>query len=46
MAARPKSNGHVLPNGNTKLNQVVEKIEEDIYQSENIFLFLPNIIGK
>ncbi|KAK5050059.1 hypothetical protein LTR84_004179 [Exophiala bonariae] len=45
MAARPKSNGHVLPNGNAKLNQVVEKIEEDIYQEENIFLFLPNIIG-
>lgn len=46
MAERHKSNGHVLPNGKPTLNQVVEKIEEDIYQEENIFLFIPNIIGE
>lgn len=46
MAERHKSNGHVLANGNAKLTQVVEKIEEDIYQEENIFLFIPNIIGE
>jgi hypothetical protein len=46
MAERHKSNGHALANGNAKLTQVVEKIEEDIYQEENIFLFIPNIIGE
>jgi len=47
MAERHKSNGHVLPNGKGKANQVVEKLEEeDVYQEENIFLFIPNIIGE
>ncbi|KAK5462672.1 phosphatidylinositol synthase 1 (CDP-alcohol phosphatidyltransferase1) [Exophiala xenobiotica] len=38
-------NGHVLPNGHTKMNGTLEKSESDIYEDENIFLFIPNIIG-
>ena len=38
-------NGHALPNGHTKMNGTLEKSEADIYEDENIFLFIPNIIG-
>ncbi|KIW54304.1 hypothetical protein PV05_06671 [Exophiala xenobiotica] len=38
-------NGHVLTNGHTKMNGTLEKSESDIYEDENIFLFIPNIIG-
>jgi len=35
-------NGHAGPNGTIEKNG---KPEEDIYEEENIFLFIPNIIG-
>ena len=42
--------GHALAqaNGHAKANGTVEKskrTEEDIYEEENIFVFIPNIIG-
>lgn len=46
MAEEPGSNGRILANGHTKLSQVVGEIEDEIYQEENIFLFLPNLIGE
>ncbi|RVX72960.1 hypothetical protein B0A52_03313 [Exophiala mesophila] len=45
MAGSRKGKDTLLANGHAKLNQVVQQIEEDIYQEENIFLFLPNVIG-
>lgn len=45
MAGSTKENGSVLANGHAKLTQVVEQIEEEIYEEENIFLFIPNVIG-
>lgn len=38
---RGLTNGHVK----NKMNGALEKIESDIYEEENIFLFIPNIIG-
>lgn len=34
-----------LANGHLQLNGAIEKIEGKIYEEENIFLFLPNLIG-
>lgn len=45
MAGNRKGKDSLLANGHAKLNQAVQQIEEDIYQEENIFLFLPNVIG-
>jgi len=36
-----KANGHAQK----KMNGTVGLIESDIYEEENIFLFIPNIIG-
>jgi hypothetical protein len=36
------ANGHARPNGTI---ETTKKTEEDIYEEENIFLFIPNIIG-
>lgn len=38
-------NGHALPNGEAKVSGALEKLESDIYEEENIFLFIPNLIG-
>ncbi|KAJ9644279.1 phosphatidylinositol synthase 1 (CDP-alcohol phosphatidyltransferase1) [Knufia peltigerae] len=38
-------NGHALPNGEAKVSESLEKLESDIYEEENIFLFIPNLIG-
>ena len=40
------ANGHALANGQAKLNGTIEKVEKTIYKQENIFVFIPNIIGK
>jgi hypothetical protein len=40
-----QGNAHLLANGHAELNGAVEKIEAQIYEEENIFLFIPNIIG-
>ena len=34
-----------LANGRLKANGPIKKIEEIIYEEENIFLFIPNLIG-
>lgn len=38
-------NGAVLANGHAKMNGAMEKMEAEVHQQENIFLFIPNIIG-
>jgi hypothetical protein len=45
MAGKSKGNGYAMANGQATVNGMVTKLEEEIYQEENIFLFLPNIIG-
>jgi hypothetical protein len=40
-----KENGHASPpNGTVEKKKTT--VEEDIYEEENIFLFIPNVIGK
>lgn len=39
-------NGHALANGRAKLNGTVNKVDKAIYKQENIFVFIPNIIGE
>ena len=40
------SNGHALANGHAKMNGAIEQVEMKLQKQENIFLFIPNIIGK
>lgn len=46
MEAEGAVNGHALTNGQARLNGTIEKGEAAIYKQENIFIFIPNIIGK
>ena len=39
------ANGHVVANGQAKMNEMLEKVNSEIEKQENIFLFIPNIIG-
>lgn len=40
------ANGQALANGAAKMNGVAAKVDEKIGETENIFLFIPNIIGQ
>lgn len=42
--ADTKLNGHVT-RGRRLSEVVIQKIDEHMYREENIFLFLPNLIG-
>jgi hypothetical protein len=44
MEVQHKANGG-LANGHAKMNGAVKKIESETPKQENIFLFIPNIIG-
>jgi len=33
-------------NGHVKMNGGLEKTESEVYKEENIFLFVPNLIGN
>jgi hypothetical protein len=46
MEAEPISVGPILANGHAKLNGTIEKVEKEVYKQENIFIFIPNIIGR
>jgi hypothetical protein len=45
MGAGLTASSEILANGHVKLNGTFEKAEKEIYQQENIFIFVPNIIG-
>ena len=44
--ARPQANGHAK-SGRRRMSvsEAIEKIDETLQQQENIFLFVPNLIG-
>jgi CDP-diacylglycerol--inositol 3-phosphatidyltransferase len=46
MEAKLPVTGEILANGHAKLNGTIEKVEKEIYKQENIFIFIPNIIGR
>lgn len=41
----PAMSSEILANGHAKLNGSIVKVEKEIYKQENIFIFVPNIIG-
>ena len=40
------ANGEALANGHAIVGETLQKIESNIQNQENIFLFIPNLIGK
>lgn len=46
MAERTSSEDLLLVNGHAKMNGVIDKLDMELQRQENIFLFVPNIIGK
>jgi hypothetical protein len=46
MEAESTTNGDILSNGHTKPNGTIAKVEKTIYKQENIFVFIPNLIGR
>jgi hypothetical protein len=46
MGADPAASGEILANSHAKLNGTIEKVKNEIYKQENIFIFVPNIIGR
>ena len=40
------ANGKALANGHAIMGETLQKIESNIQNQENIFLFIPNLIGK
>jgi|GraSoiStandDraft_32_1057276.scaffolds.fasta_scaffold1819883_1 hypothetical protein len=39
------ASSEMLANGHVKLNGTLKKAKRESYQPENIFMFVPNIIG-
>ena len=46
MEAESTANGDILANGHAKLNGTIARAEKTIYKQENIFVFIPNLIGR
>jgi len=46
MEAESTGNGDILANGHAKLNGTIARAEKTIYKQENIFVFIPNLIGR
>jgi hypothetical protein len=46
MGQDPAASGEILANGYAKLNGTIKKVEKEMYKQENIFIFVPNIIGR
>ena len=45
--ASPQPNGHATPAGRRmSMSEAIEKIDDSFYSQENIFLFVPNLIGR
>ena len=45
--ASPQPNGHATPAGRRmSMSEAIEKIDDSFSKQENIFLFVPNLIGK
>ena len=45
MGKKTEGNGHLTASGRPKMNGALEKMESEIQKEENIFLFVPNLIG-
>ena len=39
------TDGDILANGSAKSNGTIGKVKKGAYKQENIFLFIPNLIG-
>ena len=46
MGAESTANGDNLSNGHAKPNGTIAKVGKTIYKQENIFVFIPNLIGR
>jgi hypothetical protein len=46
MEAESTANGDILANGHAKLNGTITRAEKTTYKQENIFVFIPNLIGR
>ena len=46
MEAESTANSDILTNGHAKLNGTIAKAEKTTYKQENIFVFIPNLIGR
>ena len=46
MEAESSANGDILANGHAKLNGTITRAEKTTYKQENIFVFIPNLIGR
>jgi hypothetical protein len=43
--AESTADGDILANGHAKPNGTIARAEKQIYKQENIFVFIPNLIG-
>ena len=46
MEAGSTGNGDILANGHAKPNGTIARAEKQTYKQENIFVFIPNLIGR
>jgi hypothetical protein len=46
MEAESTDNGDILVNGHVKPNGTIARAGNQTYKQENIFVFIPNLIGR
>jgi len=46
MPPKSKANGHAKGPRHMSVSEAIEKFDESLHKQENIFLFVPNIIGQ
>ena len=45
MGKKNEGNGHLMANGQPKMNGALDEVGNETEKEENIFLFVPNLIG-